>query len=190
MKSAQHSHDDQAEMFSLVLSALRFASVKHRDQRRRDREASPYVNHLIAVLDTLWHTGGIRDPHVLAAGVLHDSIEDTETTTEEIETLFGPAVASIVREVTDDKTLPRQARKALQIERAGSSSMEARLVKLADKISNVRDLIDAPPVNWAVERKLDYVAWAERVVDRLRGTNRQLERVFDDLCARARRVYS
>jgi guanosine-3',5'-bis(diphosphate) 3'-pyrophosphohydrolase len=172
------------------MPALRFASEKHRDQRRRDREASPYVNHLIVVLETLWTVGGVRDPRVLAAGVLHDSIEDTETTAEELQERFGSEVAAIVLEVTDDKSLPKMTRKELQVERAASASFEARLIKLADKISNVSDLIHSPPANWTVERKRDYALWAERVVNRLRGTNPALEALFDDLCSQAKRLYA
>lgn len=130
--------------------------------------------------------GGVCDDQVLAAAVLHDTVEDTETTPEELERHFGPAVRALVGEVTDDKKLPKAERKRLQVEHASSASHGAKLVKLADKICNVRDVTDDPPADWPVERRLEYVAWAEAVVAGCRGTNAALERLFDESARRAR----
>jgi guanosine-3',5'-bis(diphosphate) 3'-pyrophosphohydrolase len=111
-----------------VIKAVAFAAEKHRNQRRKDAEASPYINHPIALANVLANEGGIEDPYVLCAAVLHDTIEDTETTAAELESHFGYRIASIVLEVTDDKSLEKQVRKLRQIEHAHTSSPEAKLV--------------------------------------------------------------
>jgi len=129
--------------------------------------------------------GGISDPATLVAGILHDTIEDTETTGDELETQFGIEIRRIVEEVSDDKSLPSAQRKQLQIEHATGVSSRAQLVKLADKICNVRDVVESPPVGWSTERKREYVIWAQAVVDNLRGTSPALERHFDELYLRA-----
>lgn len=162
----------------VLLEALELASIKHREQRRKDRERSPYINHPIAVARTLW-AAGVRDQTTIVAGVLHDTIEDTETTREELAAIFGEAIANVVAEVTDDKSLPKQQRKALQVEHAPHLSTAAKLVKLADKTCNLRDMVESPPHDWPAERRRDYFAWAERVVAGLRGVNAELERAFD-----------
>lgn len=169
----------------LVLMALHFAADKHRSQRRKDVHASPYINHPIALAEALCSIGSVDDPVTIAAAILHDTIEDTETTGEELETRFGAEIRGIVEEVTDDKTLESAQRKRLQIERAAACSARAQLVKLADKICNVRDIIDAPPASWSVSRRRGYIEWARAVVDGLRGRNAALERFFDELCERA-----
>jgi len=171
---------------SLLLKALDFAAEKHRDQRRKGGEASPYINHLIDTARLLWRIGKVRDITVMAAAILHDTVEDTETTVELLETEFGGEIAGIVLEVTDDKTLPNDARKRLQVEHAPGLSHRARLVKIADKISNITDILESPPAGWTRKRRLDYIEWAEAVVNRIRGTNLPLERYFDELCARVR----
>lgn len=165
----------------IVLKALRFAARKHRDQRRKDADASPYINHPIALAETLHRVGGVKDPVTLAAALLHDTIEDTETTPDELKGLFGETVAAVVEEVTDVKWLKKRARKQLQIARAGRASKRARLVKLADKISNLEDILASPPAEWSGDRKRQYFDWAKRVVDEVRGTNERLERRFDRL---------
>ena len=171
---------------SAILRAFSFSAVKHDRQRRKGGAASPYINHLIDVADRLWNTGGIRDIRPVLAAILHDTVEDTGTTMEELESEFGEDVAAIVLEVTDDKSLPEAERKRLQVERAGDLSYHARLVKIADKISNIHDILESPPVNWSRERRLAYIGWAEQVIDRIRGTNKPLERYFDDLIARGK----
>ena len=172
---------------SLFLKALSFAAEKHRDQRRKDEQASPYINHLIDVANILWETGRIRDMTTIIAGILHDTLEDTNTTPEELEAAFGGDIRSIVGEITDDKGLPQEERRRLQVEHAGKLSLRARQVKLADKISNIGNLIDSPPKKWSPERKLEYVAWGKEVIDKLRGSNEPLERHFDKLITKARR---
>ena len=167
----------------LLIDALAFAADKHRTQRRKDPEASPYINHPIALARVLSVEGRVRDVKVLAAAVLHDTLEDTKTTYEELHERFGPAIAGIVREVTDDKTLLPVERKRLQIEHAGELSHRARLVKLADKISNLRDLTVNAPAEWSLQRRRDYFDWAKKVIDKVRGTNKKLERAFDDAYA-------
>ncbi|MGO9513959.1 MAG: HD domain-containing protein [Steroidobacteraceae bacterium] len=164
---------------AIVLAASAFAAHKHRDQRRKGAEASPYINHPIAVANVLANEAGITDPEILAAALLHDTIEDTDTTAKELEAKFGPHIAAIVVEVTDDKSLPKQERKRLQIEHAAAISEPAKLVKLADKICNVRDMSRSPPVNWSLERRADYFAWAKKVVDQMRGVSPVLESLFD-----------
>ena len=132
----------------------------------------------------LANEGGVDDVTVLCAAVLHDTIEDTETTSEELKALFGPKVASVVMEVTDDKSLEKSVRKQLQVEHAPYISTEAKLVKLADKICNLRDILASPPADWTVERKQAYFEWAAGVVAGLRGVHPGLESVFDGLYAR------
>jgi guanosine-3',5'-bis(diphosphate) 3'-pyrophosphohydrolase len=169
-----------------LLSAFRYVAEKHRDQRRKNVAASPYINHLIEVLETLWRIGGVRDPVTLVAALLHDALEDTAATAEEIQTLFSADVLTVVREVSDDKRLPRAERKRLQIEQAAGKSRRAKEVQLADKVANVRDITHSPPQNWPRERQAEYVDWASCVVDGLRGTNPDLESLFDRLVAEAR----
>jgi len=168
----------------LLLKAAAFAADKHRHQRRKDADASPYINHPIALANVLKNEGGIADVTALAAALLHDTIEDTDATYDELESLFGKEIAAIVQEVTDDKSLPKAERKRLQVEHARSISHRAKLVKLADKICNLRDLLLSPPSGWENERKQAYFEWAKAVVDGLRGSNRKLESVFDALYAR------
>jgi len=167
----------------LILKALEFASVKHRDQRRKDKDASPYINHPIALASVLWREGGVTDPAVIAAALLHDTIEDTQTTWQELRGEFGDEIADVVLEVTDVKWLKKESRKRLQESKARFSSERARLVKLADKICNLRDLVGHPPAGWSLERRQQYFDWAKKVVDQLRGTHSQLEKRFDEVYA-------
>ena len=171
------------EALPVILKALEFAALKHRDQRRKDALASPYINHPIALANVLSREGGVTDPVVLAAALLHDTVEDTETTPAELRAAFGERIAGIVAEVTDDKDLPKAERKRLQIEHAAAISREAKLVKLADKICNVRDVADHPPAKWDLARRREYFDWAKRVVDRLRGVHPELEKRFDEAYA-------
>jgi GTP diphosphokinase / guanosine-3',5'-bis(diphosphate) 3'-diphosphatase len=168
----------------LLFHSLAFAADKHRAQRRKDKEASPYINHPIALADVLVNEGGVDDPVALCAAVLHDTIEDTETSYEELQQRFGKEVADVVLEVTDDKTLLKAERKERQVTHAPHLSQRARLVKLADKICNLRDIASNPPANWPLERKQEYYEWAKRVIDGLRGAHPGMERVFDREYAR------
>jgi guanosine-3',5'-bis(diphosphate) 3'-pyrophosphohydrolase len=163
----------------LLLQALAFAAHKHRAQRRKDKEASPYINHPIALADVLANEGAVDDAATLAAAVLHDTIEDTETTYQELREHFGREIADVVMEVTDDKTLPKAERKERQVVHAPHLSQRAKLVKLADKICNLRDIASNPPATWLLERKQEYYEWAKRVIDGLRGAHAGLERLFD-----------
>ncbi len=178
-----------ADDISLMLKTLKFAAYKHQHQRRKNKQASPYINHLITVSEILWEIGEVRDMNTLVAAILHDTIEDTDTSPEELESTFGKEICSIVKEITDDKSLPKQTRKRLQVEHAGNASLEARYIKLADKIANIQDIIEAPPVNWPLQRQGEYVDWAEEVINGLRGSNEKLERYFDDVCRQARQKF-
>lgn len=168
----------------MIIQALNFAAHKHRDQRRRDVNTSPYINHPIALASVLVNEAGIEDVAVVCGALLHDTVEDTETTPEELEQVFGPQIRAIVMDVTDDKTLEKHVRKQRQIEHATHACREAKLVKLADKICNLRDIASCPPADWSLERKQQYFDWAKAVVDRVRGAHPGLERLFDEAYAR------
>jgi (p)ppGpp synthase/HD superfamily hydrolase len=163
----------------LVARALEFAARRHSAQRRKGLAAEPYVNHLAEVALLLAESCGGRDPELVAAGLLHDTLEDTATGTEELEREFGAGVLSLVLEVTDDQSLPRRERKRLAIETAGGKSARARLLKIADKTSNLRSLLASPPVGWTRRRRLEYFQWAAQVVERCRGVSPMLEAAFD-----------
>jgi guanosine-3',5'-bis(diphosphate) 3'-pyrophosphohydrolase len=162
-----------------ILAAAAFAADRHRMQRRKDVDASPYINHPLTLAHVLSREGRISDPDVLCAALLHDTVEDTDTTLEELERLFGPAVASIVAEVTTDEALPKAEQKRLQVANAASKSRGAKLVKLADKISNLRDIAATPPAGWSAQRRAEYYHWSRDVVAGLRGVSPALERAFD-----------
>jgi len=166
------------------VKAVAFAADKHRNQRRKDADASPYINHPIELVNVLINEGGIDDVIVLCAAVLHDTIEDTDTTIEELHGHFGPKVAAIVMEVTDDKSLDKATRKQMQVDHAPHISREAKLVKLADKICNLRDILASPPAGWPAARKQEYFEWASRVVRGLRGVHPSLEDVFEQMLSR------
>lgn len=166
-------------MTKQLITALAFAADKHKNQRRKDAEASPYINHPIALANLLLNEAGVEDQRVLIAAVLHDTIEDTDTTEQELVRHFGKDIADIVLEVTDDKALPKAERKRLQIEHAAHISRRAKLVKLADKICNLRDITASPPADWSIQRKQEYFDWAKSVVDELRGVHPGLEHLFD-----------
>ncbi len=162
-----------------ILEALQFAAHKHRDDRRKDVAASPYINHPIALANVLWQEAAVHEPDVICAALLHDTVEDTQTTEAELVERFGGKIAGIVMEVTDDKTLEKPERKRMQVEHAPHLSREAKLVKLADKISNLRDVAASPPKDWPLERRQEYFDWAKQVVDGMRGVHPKLEKLFD-----------
>ena len=170
-----------------ILKAMRFAAEKHIDQRRKDSKSSPYINHPIQVAETLWTIGEIRDITLLVASILHDTIEDTGTKLEEIRAEFGEDVLALVLEVTDDKSLPKQVRKQLQVKTAPHKTRNAKLLKLADKICNVHDILATPPDDWSLERRQEYLLWTEKVVAGLRGVNTRLESHYDELLASGKR---
>jgi GTP diphosphokinase / guanosine-3',5'-bis(diphosphate) 3'-diphosphatase len=162
-----------------LLAAIGFAADKHRNQRRKDYEASPYINHPIALANVLANEAGVEDECVFIAAILHDTIEDTDTTVEELLLAFGKDVTDVVMEVTDDKSLPKADRKRLQIEHAPHLSGRAKLVKLADKICNLRDIANSPPADWSLERKQEYFDWAKAVVDGMGRVHPGMEGVFE-----------
>jgi guanosine-3',5'-bis(diphosphate) 3'-pyrophosphohydrolase len=170
---------DFSENTGLLIEALHFSAEKHRHQRRKDQAQSPYINHPIEVTHLLWDVGGVREINVLLAALLHDTIEDTETSPEDIRREFGEEVLSLVLEVTDDKSLEKAERKRLQIEEAPTKSTGAKLIKLADKSCNVHDLIDSPPKYWSLSRRREYLLWTEQVVAGLAGTNPNLEAYYE-----------
>jgi guanosine-3',5'-bis(diphosphate) 3'-pyrophosphohydrolase len=169
----------------ILLRAARFAAEKHRGQQRKGSTKEPYINHPLEVASLLANIGQVEDVDILLAGLLHDTIEDTGTTAEEIIGLFGERACGFVLEVTDDKDLPKQRRKELQVVHAPHMSFEAKNVKLADKISNCRDVIENPAMDWDLARRRDYVQWGLDVVRGLRGANENLEAEFDRIVARA-----
>jgi guanosine-3',5'-bis(diphosphate) 3'-pyrophosphohydrolase len=169
-----------------LIRAINFAAQKHRDQKRKGADTQPYINHPLEVLNYLTDIGNVEDYDVLTAAALHDTVEDTETSKEEIAEKFGKEVAEMVLEVTDDKKLPKDVRKQLQIEHAPHLSKGAKLIKLGDKISNITDVMNNPPAGWSIERRLEYIEWGAKVVDGLRGTNAKLEKHFDDLIEKAK----
>lgn len=171
-----------------LLRAIDFAARKHKDQRRKDEEASPYINHPLSVALILADIGGVSDPEILAAAVLHDTLEDTETTPEELESQFGQRVRRIVEEVTDNKALDKEVRKQLQIDHARELSPDAALVKLGDKTANVTDVTHSPPKTWPMKRKTDYLDWAESVVKGCPKVNAAMEQNFYRVLTEARRV--
>lgn len=165
----------------LLMRAAHFAAQKHADQRRKGERQEPYFNHLADVAHILAeHTDG-ADITLIAAGFLHDTLEDTDTTYEELVTEFGAEIADVVREVTDDKTLPKPERKRQQVENAPHKSPRAKMIKIADKISNLKSILHSPPPDWPQERKQQYFDWAKEVVSGCRGECVSLDEVFDCL---------
>jgi (p)ppGpp synthase/HD superfamily hydrolase len=172
----------------LVARAADFAARRHAGQRRKGKAAEPYLNHLAEVACLLAEATDAVDPELVAAGWLHDTIEDTNTEREEIEAAFGTRVAGLVAEVTDDKSLPKPERKLKQIETAPKKSAAAKALKIADKISNLRGLMTSPPDDWERARLLGYLTWAEQVVAGCRGVNPALDKLFDETLEKARKV--
>ncbi len=172
-----------------LLAALHFAAVKHSTQRRKGVAASPYINHPIAVAELVARVAGVSDPESLQAAVLHDTLEDTETTPAELDAKFGERVRRLVEELTDDKRVPSAERKQLQIEQARHLSPAAQLIKLADKAANLMDINESDPVGWSTERKREYVEWAAKVAAEVRGINPALEQFFDKIAAEKRSLW-
>lgn len=168
----------------LVLRAAVFAAERHRGQRRKGADAAPYIQHPLAVARALTEEGGVTDAEVIAAGLLHDTIEDTLTVHDDLVREFGDRVAGLVAELTDDKRLPKAVRKQRQVEHAPQLSRDAGQVKLADKLCNLRELIVSPPGHWSAERKTAYFEWSMKVVDGVRGANPELECRFDEAYAK------
>src|ERR1051325_2452018 len=158
-----------------ILAAAHFAAIKHARQTRKGDQGEPYVNHLIEVAELVTSAIDQPDPNLIAAALLHDTVEDVGVTLDELRERFGADVASLVAEVTDDKSLPKHVRKQLQIENAPKKSVRAQMIKLADKTSNLRSILRCPPSDWDYERKRDYFEWARNVVDALPAPNQILK---------------
>jgi len=185
-----HIMEECREDLELIFEALLFAAEKHKDQRRKGADASPYINHPIAVAFYLTKYTDVLDVHVMVAAILHDTLEDTKTTTQEIEDKFGPEVLRLVQEVTDDKALPREVRRNQQIKTVDKRSPGAKLIRLADKVSNITDLLRAPPSNWDEKTKIDYLDWTEQVIRRIKGTNACLEQLYEEQLRKARSKFA
>jgi (p)ppGpp synthase/HD superfamily hydrolase len=167
-----------------ILDAAHYATLKHHGQKRKGAADVPYVAHVIDVARRL-AAARPDDETLILAGLLHDVVEDTDGTREEIAERFGERVAALVMEVTDDKSLPKADRKRLQEEKAASKSEAAKRLKLADKASNLAALAESPP-DWSLKRRRAYMDWACRVVDAMRGVDEGLEAAFDDALLQAR----
>jgi guanosine-3',5'-bis(diphosphate) 3'-pyrophosphohydrolase len=167
----------------LLFKALAFAANKHKDQRRKDVDSSPYINHPISLVNILCNEAQVTDIVTICGALLHDTVEDTETTAEELAREFSDAIRDIVMDVTDDKSLRKDQRKQAQIDHAPQISDRAKLVKLADKISNMRDVLANPPADWSLARRQAYFDWSLQVIDQLRGAHARLEALFDEVYA-------
>jgi guanosine-3',5'-bis(diphosphate) 3'-pyrophosphohydrolase len=161
-----------------ILNAVAFAAEKHKSQRRKGTVAAPYINHPIAVAKLVTGVGKEYDISVIQGAILHDTIEDTETTAEELLGLFGKEVTDYVVEMTDDKSIPKSERKRLQVVNAPHKSHGAKLIKICDKISNITDVTNDPPTHWNLQRRNEYLEWAKHVVDALGKVNKDLESLF------------
>jgi guanosine-3',5'-bis(diphosphate) 3'-pyrophosphohydrolase len=170
---------------TILLHAAHFAARHHRRQKRKGSDGEPYINHPIAVADLIAGIGRVTDTVTLAAALLHDTVEDTDATIDDIGREFGAEIRGVVAELTDDKSLPSEERKRLQIVNAPNASRRAKIVKLADKSVNVADIARDPPPNWPVQRRREYVEWALLVVAGCRGANAALEKHFDAVAAMA-----
>ena len=176
--------NDSRPNYVLVLAAAEYAAERHAlGKPRKDAQATPYINHPLAVARLLADVGGVDDPEILAAALLHDVIEDTPTLADDLRARFGERVARIVLDVSDDKRLEKATRKALQVEHAPTLPVDSKLVKLADKICNLRDVADRPPAHWDLERRQAYFDWADRVFEGLRGHHPVLDRVYAEVSA-------
>lgn len=182
---------ERAAPIARVIDALQFAAAAHREQRRKDR-ITPYINHPIELVWVLSVESGVDDADVLVAAALHDYLEDCcgrpgqpslEQGRHQLRRRFGERVLACVEALNDDKSLEKDERKRLQVEHAATLGPDARLVKLADKVANLRDIIASPPDGWSIERKRDYFEWCKAVVDRIRGTHPRLEALFDEVYA-------
>lgn len=168
-------------MINHFVHALAFAAEKHQNQRRKDAQITPYINHPIGLVSVLVNEGGVVSWDVLCAALLQNVLEDTETTEEELLPRFGKKVTAIVKELTNNPSLTRDERKRLQIEHTPFASHEVKLVKLADTICNLRDILSAPPASWDLKRRQEYFVWSAAVVAGIRGTNLRMEKIVDDL---------
>ena len=171
---------------AFVMRAALFAAERHANQRRKGRDQEPYVNHLIEVVHHLAQSSAADDRVLLAAGYLHDTVEDTDTSSEELARHFGADVAHVVAEVTDDKSLRKDARKRAQIDGISRKSPRAQLLSIADKTANVASILRSPPMDWSRQRMSEYGDWSEAVVAQIRGRDAYLEAAFAEALVRLR----
>jgi len=188
MPQSESEAKENLDDVGLLLKTLRFAADKHKRQRRKDKEQTPYINHPIEVAERIWNTGNHKDVKVICAALLHDTVEDTDTSFAEIEELFGGQIAALVKEVTDDKSQPKAVRKQNQINHAPHLSLGAKHINLGDKTSNVKDISASPPPDWSHERRAEYLAWTEKVVATIVGTNKAMEDDYFATLARAKKA--
>jgi len=179
---------DSAVSVQRILAAARFAAEKHAQQKRKGAMGEPYFNHLVEVAELVASGSAELDVELVMAAFLHDTVEDTGVTSTELEERFGRDVAGLVAEVTDDKSLPQETRKDLQVRNAPKKSVRAQMLKLADKISNLRSIVASPPVGWSLERKQQYFEWARQVVAGLTAPNPALKEEFDKTYAMISRL--
>lgn len=165
-----------------ILAAANFAAKKHAQQKRKGELGEPYMNHLLEVAELVAASSHELDTNLVIAALLHDTVEDTDVTLQELEESFGSDVAGLVAEVTDDRALPKEARKKVQVETAHKKSKRAQTLKLADKISNLRSILASPPVGWSLERKQQYFEWARQVISGIPEPNPYLKAEFDTTC--------
>ena len=170
---------------TLLLRAANFAARRHRMQKRKGAAGEPYINHPLAVAELIASVGRVADAATLAAALLHDTVEDTDATFADIEREFGAEIRALVAELTDDKLLPSEERKRLQIEHAPAASRRAKIIKIADKSVNIADITRDPPPDWTTTRRREYVEWALLVIAGCRGVNAALEKHFDGIAAMA-----
>ncbi len=167
-----------------------FAAEKHSDHRRKNSAKTPYINHPIAVAEHLSSVGEVTDEEVIIAALLHDTIEDTDTTAGEIEQAFGKRVLGLVLECSDDKSLEKMERKRLQVVNASGKSPEAKMIKIADTTHNLRTILSDPPADWSQSRKLDYFDWASQVFEGLKGGNAALDKAMEQTLEEGERKFS
>ena len=165
----------------LLTKAIEFASEKHRKQKRKNLDSDPYINHPIGVAHLISSIGKVTDVNVLCGAYLHDTVEDTDTTIEEINIEFGNKIREIVQDVTDNKKLSKVERKKNQIQRASYKCKEAKIVKLGDTLHNLLSLLNDAPLNWSIDRIQGYFVWSKFVVQELKGTNSELEDALDKI---------
>lgn len=170
----------EAEIYR-ILQAAEFAAERHQKQTRHNVQKTPYIIHPLHVARHLLMTGHVYDADILMAALLHDTVEDTDTSLDELRGHFGYRVQQLVQELSDDKSLPKEERKHLQIQNAAKKSLEAALITLADKLSNLSDMLENPPVGWDLERISNYFLWAQEVVRNLPPVNPFLLNAVDDI---------
>jgi (p)ppGpp synthase/HD superfamily hydrolase len=185
-----NSSESPAKTVQRILESARFAAEKHAGQRRKGLAGEPYINHLIEVAELIAASGDVLDANLIMAGFLHDTIEDTGVTATELERLFGADVAALVVEATDDKSLPKETRKALQVKQAPHKSPRAQILKLADKISNLRSILASPPADWSQQRRRQYCEWAKEVVSGFTSPNGLLQAEFDKVYSQLKEATS